>query len=202
VWAADLSCVDESICRLLDEAELDRARRIAGERERVAWRRSRGVLRELLARYVKADPRSLQLDAETSGKPVLRGDQVPHFNLSHSGHVAVYAVAADSVGIDAELVRGADAARRRDHVGLARRAFGALVAERLAELDEAPQEREFLRLWTRHEAALKLAGSGLGAGSDDAAPDALIAEIDLGPAVVAAVASARPVDILRVWCLA
>jgi phosphopantetheinyl transferase len=58
-----------------------------------------------------------------------------------------------------------------------------------------------LRLWTRHEAALKLDGGGITAGLDGAAPDAWIAELNLGPAVVAAVASARPADVLRVWRL-
>ncbi|HEX3452158.1 MAG TPA: hypothetical protein VHS26_02570, partial [Solirubrobacteraceae bacterium] len=136
VWVADLSRVDDSTCLLLDAAELQRARRIAGERERIAWRRSRGSLRELLARYVGVDARSVQLDAEPRGKPVPRGERVPHFNVSHSGDVAAYAFATNPVGVDVERIRGADAARRRDHVGLARRAFGAPAAEYLAELDE------------------------------------------------------------------
>lgn len=202
MWVADLSRVDDSICRLLDHAELQRARRIAGERERIAWRRSRASLRELLGRYAGVDARSLQLDAEAHGKPVLRGERPPHFNVSHSRDVGVYAVAADPVGIDVELVRRDGAPRRRDHVALARRAFGAPVAEHLAELDEDAQEREFLRLWTRHEAALKLAGRGIGGGLDHAAPDAWIVELDLGSAVVAAVASARPAGLMRVWRLA
>jgi len=202
VWVADLSRVDDSICRLLNEAELERARRIVGERERIAWRRSRASLRELLARYVGVDARSLQIDAEAGGKPVLRGRRVPHFNVSHSRDVAVYALATNPVGVDVELMRGAGAPRRRDHVALARRAFGAPVAEGLAELDQGTREREFLRLWTRHEAALKLAGRGIGAGLDHVSADAWIGELDLGSAVVAAVASARPVGLPRAWRLA
>jgi 4'-phosphopantetheinyl transferase len=206
VWVADLSRVDDSICRLLDDAELERARRIAGERDRIAWQRSRGSLRDLLARYVGIDARSLQLDSDPSGKPVLaddrRGERTPHFNVSHSGDVAVYALATNPVGVDVELVCSARAARRRDRVALARRAFGMPVAARLAGLDEDTQEREFLRLWTRHEAALKLAGRGIGAGLQDVPTDAWIAELDLGPAVVAAVASGRPPGAMRVWRVA
>jgi 4'-phosphopantetheinyl transferase len=201
VWVADLSRVDDSICRLLDEAELERARRIAGERERIRWERSRGSLRELLARYVGLDARSLQLDADADGKPLLHGERAPHFNVSHSREVAVYALATDPVGVDVELMRPAGAARRRDHVGLARRAFGVPVAERLAELDGETQERELLRLWTRHEASLKLAGRGIGTVLDRARADAWVADLDLGSAVVAAVAGARPADVLRVWRL-
>jgi 4'-phosphopantetheinyl transferase len=202
VWVADLSRVDDSICRVLDDAELERARRIARERERIAWQRSRASLRELLARYVGVGARSLQLDADAGGKPVLRSERAPCFNLSHSGDVAVYALARHPVGVDVELMRAADAARRRDHVALARRAFGVPVAERLAGSAEDTQEREFLRLWTRHEAALKLAGGGIGAGVDHAPADAWIVELDLGSVVVAAVASLRPVGVLRVWRLA
>ena len=202
MWVADLARVDDRTRRLLDHGELERARRIAGDRERVAWQRSRGTLRELLARYVEVDARSLQLDADAGGKPVLRGERGPQFNVSHSRDVAAYALATEPVGVDVELIRGAGAARRRDHVALARRAFGAAVAERLVELDEDTQEREFLRLWTRHEAALKLAGSGLRAGLDHASADTWLAELELGPAVVAAVASARPAGVLRVWRLA
>jgi 4'-phosphopantetheinyl transferase len=202
VWVADLSRVDDSTCLLLDHGELERARQIAGERARIAWQRSRGSLRELLARYVGVDARSLQLDAEAGGKPVLCGERTPHFNVSHSGDVAVYAFATNPVGVDVELIRRAGAARRRDHVALARRVFGVPVAEYLAELDEDAKEREFLRLWTRHEAALKLAGSGIGAGLDHVPEDAWIAELDLGSAIVAAIASGRPARVLRVWRVA
>jgi 4'-phosphopantetheinyl transferase len=205
-WVADLSRVDDSVCRLLDDGELGRGRRIAGERDRIVWQRSRGILRDLLARYVGEDARSVQLDADARGKLTLArdrpGEPPLHFNLSHSGDVAVYALATNPVGVDVELVRSSRAGRRRDHVALARRVFGAPVAERLAGLGEDARRREFLRLWTRHEAALKLAGRGIGAGLDHSGADAWIAELDLGSAVVASVASGRPVDALRLWCCA
>jgi phosphopantetheinyl transferase len=76
------------------------------------------------------------------------------------------------------------------------------AAARLAELDEDGQEREFLRLWTQHEAALKLAGRGIGAGLDRVPADAWIAELDLGSPIVAAVASGRPLGAMRVWSVA
>jgi 4'-phosphopantetheinyl transferase len=206
VWVADLTRVDDSIRRLLDDGELERGRAIASGRERIAWQRSRGILRDLLARYVDRDARSVQLDAGAGGKLALArdrpGEPPLHFNLSHSDDVAVYALATRPVGVDVELLRPPRAARRRDHVALARRAFGSPVAECLAGLDEDAQPREFLRLWTRHEAALKLAGRGIGAGLDHSGADAWIAELDLGSAVVASVASGRPVDALRLWCCA
>jgi phosphopantetheinyl transferase len=98
-------------------------------------------------------------------------------------------------------VRRSRSARRRDHVAVALRAFGAPVAERLAGLDEEMQEREFLRLWTRHEATLKRFGGGIGGALDQAPADTWVAELDLGSAVVAAVASERPAGALRAWRL-
>src|SRR5436305_13591689 len=71
VWVADLWRVDDSICRLLDDGELERGRRIAGERDRIVWQRSRGILRDLLARYLGGDARSVQLDAGAGGKLAL-----------------------------------------------------------------------------------------------------------------------------------
>ncbi len=205
MWVADHTRIENSICRLLDDGELERARRIVGERNRIAWQRSRGILRDLLARYVGVGARSLQLDADAGGKPVLAGDRhgerTPHFNVSHSGDVAVCALSTNPVGVDVELVRPTGAARRRDHVALARRAFGSPVAARLAGLDEDAQEREFLRLWTRHEARLKLAGRGIGAGLDHVPTDAWIAELDLGAVAVAAVASERRAPV-RLWSFA
>src|SRR6476646_3473345 len=71
VWVADLSRAGDSTRRLLDDGELERARRIVGERDRIVWQRSRGILRDLLARYVRDDARSVQVDADAGGKPAL-----------------------------------------------------------------------------------------------------------------------------------
>jgi phosphopantetheinyl transferase len=205
VWVADLARVGDSIVELLNRAERARADRLARERHRAIWSRSRAVLRTLLARYVDDDAGSLNLATSRAGKPVLadepRAGPSLHFNLSHSGPVAVYVVAADPVGIDVELVHRAQTERSPDHVALARRAFGAPIAEHLAPLAETARAREFLRLWTRHEAALKLVGRGIGGGAEHAAANTWIAELDLGAVAVAAVASERPAGV-RLWSFA
>src|SRR4051794_18129928 len=181
VWVAALSRVHDSVGGVLDDSERERERegRIARARGQAIWGRSRGVLRELLARYLRADARSLRLSVEAAGKPVLAaepGGRAPlHFNVSHSGAVAVYAFATRPVGVDVELARRSGL--RRDRVALARRAFGPPSAERLARLDREAQEGEFLRLWTRHEAALKLCGDGIGGGRAAAPADPWIAEL-------------------------
>ena len=68
-----------------------------------------------------------------------------------------------AVGVDVEVAR-----RPINEAALAARTFGPDEARRLAALDPVSREREFLRLWVRHEARLKCRGTGIG----DAALDA------------------------------
>jgi len=104
----------------------------------------------------------------------------------------------------------ADGAARDDRAALAARVFGAEAAARLAKLGPQSREREFLRLWTRHEAELKRRGTGIGAasaedngddnGGGEAHIEPWILELDIGPRAVAALASEcdRPGE-LRLW---
>jgi 4'-phosphopantetheinyl transferase len=226
VWRAQLArLADRS--GLLSEAEHERERQIVSERDRQLWARSHSVLRVLLSRYLDVDPQQVTLAIEPNGKPYLRrpgedqGARPPaqarrephetqalHFNMSHSGELALYAFSSSwPVGVDVELahVEG----RRRDHVALARRVFGEGEARRLQGLSPAAREREFLRLWTRHEAALKRVGRGIGAGGADASgvdasgveESAWIVELDLGAGAAAALAGERRVSALQAWSL-
>ena len=59
-------------------------------------------------------------------------------------------------------------------------------------LDPAARTREFLRLWTRHEAGLKCTGTGIGrAGTPTEAEQPWIGELDLGDGAAGAVALER-----------
>ncbi len=218
VWRVRLTAVDDRALSALGDDERERAARIVGERPRELWMRSRGVLRELLGRYSRDDPRAIVLSTGTHGKPALAsvhiGDRQSAdgppggaaeaelaFNLSHSGELALYAFARGrSVGIDVEFARSPGAgggARETDHVALARRTFGATRAARLAELEPALREREFLRWWTTYEAELKRRGTGIGGLPDDEA-SCWVAELDVGPRAAAAVAcEPAPRELLR-----
>lgn len=242
VWRARLGRLGDR-SELLSEAERERERRIVSERDRRLWGRSRGVLRLLLARYLDAAPEQVPLALDANGKPCLgpaHGDRRAagpaaslHFNLSHSGELALYAFSSSwPVGVDVELGgRIAQDGARRDRVALARRVFGERESGRLQALPPASREREFLRLWTRYEAALKRVGRSIGAGSDASAADASavetsavetsaaetsgvdesgvrgsgwIVELDLGGdgAGAAALAGAQAASALRLWELA
>src|SRR5207245_5481684 len=120
----------------------------------------------------------------------------PFFNLSHSGHLALYALSdRGPVGVDIECAR-----RPIDEIALAGRAFGAVAQRRLGRLDPASRRREFLIAWARHEAELKRRGSGIG-GRDAStlAKDSWIAELDLGPRAAGAVAAQLPPREMHTW---
>jgi 4'-phosphopantetheinyl transferase len=205
VWRADLEAVSDALCELLCEEERMRAERLLHDRDRRRWTRSRGVLRALLGRYLQSDPSTLRFATGARGKPALAFDAArpPAFNLAHSDGLALYAFTAQgAVGIDVEVAR-----RPLNDVAVAARLLGAAEARRLQELDPATREREFLRLWVRHEAELKLRGRGIAGTGTGIAAGVLraggrmpwIAELDVGSRAAGAVALEQPARELRCW---
>ncbi len=202
IWRVDLDAVEPRFGELLDQHERARAERIVRQPARRRWIAARGVLRALLGGYLEQDPSALPLTREERGKPVLdpSGGSGLHFNLSHSGPLAVYALTEMcAVGVDVELVaRRMGAAGRPDEVALAQRVLGGATAERLRKLEPRARRLDFLRAWVRHEAEGKRLGVGVGntpmqARARSSRP--WIAELDLGRDAVGAVALATaPVD--------
>lgn len=229
VWRADLTRVGEHVAELLSAAERERAAGFASDRDGALWRRSRGVLRTLLGRYLHERASSIALGDGPHGKPELSADGARRprlfFNLSHSSQLALYAFSASApVGVDVQGARE-QSQRSPDHVALARRAFGEAEARRMAEREPGSREGEFLRLWTRHEAELKRRGTGIGrcelpigrcelpgaperaavahAAAVDSEPARRgapeIVELDVGSHAAAALAMSGPTDGLRLW---
>jgi 4'-phosphopantetheinyl transferase len=181
------------------------------KRDGELWRRSRGLLRALLGRYLQRDPSSLRFTTGEHGKPSLLrdADEMPSsshrvaataarlsFNTSHSGQWVLYAFsAAGAVGVDVEMAR-----RAVDEVAIAARMLGTTAAERLGELDPASRQREFLRMWARHEAELKCLGVGIGGRSAERAERRpWVVELELAPDAGAAVAAERQARELLCW---
>ena len=71
VWRADLAAVSPELGELLCKEELARAGRILNKPDGELWRRSRGLLRALLGRYLQLEPSSLRFTAGEHGKPAL-----------------------------------------------------------------------------------------------------------------------------------
>jgi 4'-phosphopantetheinyl transferase len=192
VWRADLDDLEWIGDNALSAEERERAARFSSERSRERWARARAVLRHLLGGYLGRGPGAIELEVGERGKPsVVAGDAV-EFNLTHSGGLALLVFARENpVGVDVEL-----AGRVRDPLAVAEREFGHEEAERLRALDSAQLEPEFLRLWVRHEAALKCRGEGLGG---DAPDGPVLVDLDVGQGAAAAVALEREPDSISQW---
>jgi len=84
------------------------------------------------------------------GKPYMEG--MPHFSISHCQTALAVAIHEQSIGIDVERIRHADAA-------LIERTMNPREQQLIAQ--SAEPERQFTALWTRKEAVLKCLGTGL-----------------------------------------
>lgn len=168
VWRVDLEQSEhlvENFCGTLEEHELDRASRFHFDKHRRHFVVGRGALRQLLARYLDADPAMLRFSFGAYGKPALDGEHKNsrlRFNMSHSHAVALFAFAEDrELGVDVEHIR-ADFASQE----IARRFFSRREVETFNALPQRDQVAAFFRCWTRKEAYIKAIGRGLSQALD------------------------------------
>jgi 4'-phosphopantetheinyl transferase len=149
---AALACLDAGERACLDDLP-DGPRR----REFLA---GRATTRTILGSYLGLPASAVALRRTRSGKPELAGGGSDlHFNVSHSGCLALVAVArAIPVGVDVEGVR------RRGTLGLASRYFSSAEVEWIRSQPPETRRTAFLRLWTRKEAVVKAAGGRLAQG--------------------------------------
>jgi 4'-phosphopantetheinyl transferase len=163
VWRATLdqppSRIQSFLCSLAAD-ERARAARFYFEKDREHFIVARGVLRAILGCYLNRAPECLSFCCGSHGKPAIAaepdGDAI-RFSVSHSGGVALYAVARGrEVGIDLERIRFDLAV-----VEIAERYFSRREVAMLRTLSAEAQRQAFFRLWTRKEAYVKARGEGL-----------------------------------------
>jgi 4'-phosphopantetheinyl transferase len=208
VFAVELDRDEREVAALggvLTADELLLAGRMRAEEQRRRAIVTRATLRQLLARETGRKPDEIVFAAGPHGKPRLDDSSAGvRFNLSHSGGLALVAIAHDvEVGVDVEEIRP-----RSDVGGVARRVF--TEAER--EAVELGGEAAFYRHWVAKEAFVKATGRGIeslrsfevlldgpgGArlnhvGGDPAeAAKWTLAPLDVGPRFAAAIVVAAP----------
>ena len=158
VWRAPLFVDDarlEQLRAYLSDEENERVERLLIHRVRHAAIVSRGMLRRLLAGYLRVEPASLRFAYGGQGKPYLRRQHC-EFNVSHSGDDLLVAVCPDrEVGVDVERIR-----LDIEHRQIAMRYFSLWEQEDLAKLPDEERGHGFYRAWTRKEAFLKARGTG------------------------------------------
>jgi 4'-phosphopantetheinyl transferase len=138
--------------------EVKRAERFRFDTDRERFVLSRGVLRNILGRYLEIPPTKLCFEYNEYGKPALKRQcRSLSFNLSHAPGAALYAVSSGrKVGVDLELVRDGI-----EYEQIAERFFSAHEAETLHLLPLEAKPRAFFNCWTRKEAYVKAKGNGL-----------------------------------------
>ncbi|MGH2708092.1 MAG: 4'-phosphopantetheinyl transferase family protein, partial [Actinomycetota bacterium] len=121
---------------------------------------SRGVLRCVLARYLAIEPQAVRMRSAAHGKPFLAcgpRQLALRFNLSHSGGVALVAVARGrEVGIDIESL-----GRVLDYERIITRFLSPDEQRMLAALPPTLRRQAFFTCWVRKEAYAKARGLGL-----------------------------------------
>ncbi len=203
----------------LSSDEMARAGRFRFEKDRKKFVVARGLLRTLLGRYLKADPRSIHFKYGPHGKPAV-GSPVeagyPGFNISHSHGLCLLAFSLRrEVGIDIEYIRPT----RHDDEHISRRFFRPAESASLDALPSHLRQRAFFTFWTRKEAYLKARGSGVMTGlnrcdvsrtpdehtgmvevrEDEGTSGWTVVDLDAGPSYAAAVAAEGPEWRLKCW---
>jgi 4'-phosphopantetheinyl transferase len=159
VFWTDLDAAASALPRwqaLLDRDEAARAARFRFARDRHRYIASHGILRTLLGGYLDRAAAGLRFDIGRHGKPALSGGEL-HFNLSHSHHLALFAISRDvALGCDIELH---DARFLAENIP--ERFFSPAEIAEFQALPPADRLAGFFAGWTRKEAYIKARGLGL-----------------------------------------
>ena len=157
IWCVALDRQNpEPATSLLSRDERERAERFHFPRDRRRFESARSALRVILSRYLGAPAGDLRFEYSPHGKPALAPPADLTFNLSHSGEMALVAVARGrAVGVDIERVRDADIS------ALAHAAFSDREQAALGTIPSEKQLEAFFRGWVRKEAYIKARSEGL-----------------------------------------
>lgn len=161
---ADADELADAAERLLSADEAARADRYVSAPARRLFVLSRALQRTLGAAVLSVPPDRVRFDRHCRlcdggehGKPYLVGAPELDYSVSHAGRLVLLAASVGCrVGVDVEHLD-----RRLDPVVLGPRTLAPAERAALDTLPVPERPAEFLRLWTRKEAAIKVAGHGL-----------------------------------------
>ncbi len=115
------------------------------------------LLRIVLSATLELSADELVFAREAKGRPFLRNDHAPDFNLTDTGGGTLIALCRRGrIGVDIERTD-----RNPPVAKLASRWFDAAEATALAQMVTEDATRAFLRLWTAKEASCKATGTGI-----------------------------------------
>jgi 4'-phosphopantetheinyl transferase len=159
VWLFDLDdpCqTHPTWVQLLSAEEASRSKCFKFDKDRLRFVARRGILRQLLGRYIDMSPASITYQTNPYGKLSFPSHALS-FNLSSSQDRLAFAFALEKeVGVDIEHVRPLPDLSR-----LVEYWFSPEECVSLATLAPADQLDAFYHVWTQKEAFIKAHGEGL-----------------------------------------
>ncbi|MBK9146343.1 MAG: 4'-phosphopantetheinyl transferase superfamily protein [Flavobacteriales bacterium] len=158
LFATLTACKGEGarLLSVLDEDERARAARFRFAEDRERFVLGHGLLRDVLAGALPADPASIRFVRGPHGKPYIEGAPM-HFNFSDTKDAVLVGTAQGlEIGVDLETLH-----RRVDHKAVAGHHFTPAEVDELNGIPGEARKRRFLELWTRKEAVLKASGVGI-----------------------------------------
>jgi 4'-phosphopantetheinyl transferase len=162
VWRARLDQGTSLVNSLFHDLSADERKRQGKfhfQKDRDRFVIARGVLRNILSRYLGIAPCEIGFLYGRYGKPRLRDGGEPQisFNVSHAHELALYVISKGRrLGIDIEYLRDNIAV-----LEIAEQFFSPLEISALNSLPLHLQTVAFFNCWTRKEAYIKALGEGL-----------------------------------------
>jgi 4'-phosphopantetheinyl transferase len=146
---------------MLSKEECERTQRYHFDLDRMRYLVWRGLLRTILARYLRTQPSAIAFSYGPHGKPFLAhesADDSLYFNVSHCENLALFAFTLNNsaIGVDIERVRSMP-----DLLEISTRFFSARESGELTTLRSDRRQEGFFNCWTRKEAFIKAIGDGL-----------------------------------------
>lgn len=160
LWRADLNQNSDIVRRMwlfLNQEEQERAKRYVFEPDRIQFTLTRGILRQLLGRYLRRSAEEIEFSVAPKGKPTIRGNPELRFSLSHSGGLVLYAFSMNrELGVDLEREK-----TETSSLDIVNSYFSRKERAEFLALPPNIQNLAFYVGWTRKEAYLKARGEGL-----------------------------------------
>jgi 4'-phosphopantetheinyl transferase len=156
LWEFSLAQELPDANQLLNPSEQARGNRFYFSHHKRRFCTARAVMKIILSRYLNTSPRRLEFTYNPQGKPEIITSQKLHFNLSHTGDLALLAIGKGfPMGVDIEQYSA------RSYEGIAKNLFADSELAEFIKLPTPLKPAIFFHIWAQKEAFIKACGLGL-----------------------------------------
>lgn len=148
-----ISLSEKKLYSCLSIQEAARAMAYRRPDQRSAYILNHALLRLVLSKHLKLQPKDIPLRQGPFGKPCLAEEIPPYFNISDSNHMVLLAFSLNAeLGVDIEKI-----SEDTDYSAIAGKFFSMAECKNIRENGI----EHFFKFWTRKESALKACGLGI-----------------------------------------